>query len=177
MRTSSRPSRILSLTAAVVVVTGLTACAAPYPNNTATYPQNNYPTATYPANTYPANTYPQAQQAYVEYGRITNIQVMQTQEQGRSSGVGAVLGGIAGGVIGNQVGGGSGRDVARIAGIAGGALAGNAIERNRNAGVRESYRVSIQVDNGSTRAYDMESLNDLRSGDRVRIENGVIYRI
>lgn len=181
MRTSSR---ILSVTATIVVAAGLAACAAPYPNNTASYPAtypnntNTYPANTYPANTYPANTYPSgAPQAYVEYGRITNIQVMQTQEQGRSSGVGAVLGGIAGGVIGNQVGGGSGRDVARIAGIAGGAIAGNAIERNRNSGVRESYRVSIQVDNGSTRAYDMESLNDLRSGDRVRIENGVIYRI
>ena len=174
MRTSSR---LLSVTAAVVVAAGLAACAAPAQNTVSSYP-GTYPANNYPTSTYPANTYPQgSQQAYVEYGRITNIQVVQTQEEGRGSGLGAVLGAVAGGVIGNQVGGGSGRDAARIVGIAGGAVAGNAIEKNRNAGVRESYRVSIQVDNGATRAYDMPALNDLRSGDRVRIENGVIYRI
>ncbi|MDO9403453.1 MAG: glycine zipper 2TM domain-containing protein [Polaromonas sp.] len=172
MRTSTRfpSSRFLSVTGAVVLTAGLAACGAPPQTVNNSYPASSYPTTTYPTAT---TTSP----SYVEYGRITNIELVQTTERGRGSGVGAVLGGIAGGVVGNQIGSGSGRDVARIAGIAGGAVAGNAIERNRNSEIRESYRVSIQVDNGTTRAYDMAAVNDLRSGDRVRIENGVIYRI
>lgn len=113
---------------------------------------------------------------YVEYGRVTNVEVIRTQEPGQTSGAGAIIGGIAGGVIGNQVGGGSGRDVARIAGIAGGALAGNAIEKNTKTQIRESYRVSVRTDNGAMRAYDLATSADLRTGDRVRIENGQVYR-
>ena len=147
-----------------------------YPANQ--YPTTQYPTTQYPANQYPANQYPQSnvQSPYTEYGRVTNIQVLQSQEQGRTTGAGAIIGGIAGGVIGNQIGGGSGRDVARIAGIAGGAIAGNAIEKNNRTQVVETYRISVQTDNGSLRAYDLSSLNDLRTGDRVRIENGQIFR-
>lgn len=142
-----------------------------YPNSQ--YPANQYPTTQYPANQYPSGS---VQSPYTEYGRVTNIQVLQSQEQGRTTGAGAIIGGIAGGVIGNQIGGGSGRDVARIAGIAGGAIAGNAIEKNNRTQVVETYRVSVQTDNGSLRAYDLSALNDLRAGDRVRIENGQLFR-
>jgi outer membrane lipoprotein SlyB len=37
------------------------------------------------------------------------------------------------------------------------------------------YRVSVQTDNGYLRTYDVSATGDLRPGDRVRIENGVIY--
>ncbi len=146
--------------------------------NVGGYPSQGYPTSQYPATQYPANQYPAGtvQGNYAEYGRVTNIQVMQSQQQGRSTGAGAIIGGIAGAVVGNQIGGGSGRDVARVAGIAGGALAGNAIEKNNNTQVVETYRVSVQTDNGSLRAYDLSALNDLRAGDRVRIENGQLFR-
>ena len=43
--------------------------------------------------------------------------------------------------------------------------------------VYESYRVSIQTDNGAYRAFDVPSPGDLRVGDRVRIDNGQISRI
>ena len=45
-----------------------------------------------------------------------------------SSGAGAVMGAIAGGVVGNQIGGGSGRALATIAGVMGGAIMGDKIE-------------------------------------------------
>lgn len=158
--------RITSLASTVVVLAGLVACAAPAPTST--------PVSSYPA-TYPAGT--TAPQAYVEYGRVSNVEAIQTTEKGRGSGVGAVLGGVAGAVVGHQIGGGSGKDAATVLGAVGGAVAGNSIEKSRNATVRESYRVSVQLDNGSSRAYDVPSYGNLRVGDRVKIENGQIDRL
>lgn len=45
-----------------------------------------------------------------------------------SSGAGALMGAIAGGAIGNQIGGGSGRALATIAGVMGGAMMGDKVE-------------------------------------------------
>jgi outer membrane lipoprotein SlyB len=175
-------SRLISSTCAVLAIAALAACAPMSPQTSdANYPpaNPNYPNASYPAGTYPAGTYPTNQQnRYIEYGRVSNVEVFRTQEQARSSGVGAILGGVAGAVVGHQIGGGTGKDVATVAGAVGGAVVGNSIERNRNAGaVRETYRVSVQLDNGSGRAYDVPSTGDLRIGDRVRIENGLLYRM
>lgn len=158
------PSRILSVISSVVVVAGLAACAAPM-----SQPVSNYP-ATYPAQ--------QPQGNYIEYGRVSNVEVLRTQEPARTSGVGAVLGGVAGAAVGSQIGGGSGRTAATVIGAVGGAVAGNAVERNRNTQpVNESYRVSVQLDNGGSRAYDVPSYGDLRVGDRVKIENNQLYRM
>jgi outer membrane lipoprotein SlyB len=170
--------RLISSASAVLVLAGLTACAPMSPpvsdaNYPATYPNANYPNPSYPAANYPANQ----QNRYVEYGRVSNVEVFRTQEPARGSGVGAVLGGVAGAVVGHQIGGGTGKDIATVAGAVGGAVAGNAIEKNRNSTVRETYRVSVQLDNGTGRAYDVPSTGDLRIGDRVRIENGQIYRM
>jgi outer membrane lipoprotein SlyB len=171
--------RISKLAASVALVAGLAACASPplysdsnpggYPATSTPYPSGGYPAAGAPYGSNNPN--------YTEYGRVTGIEVVRTEEQGRTTGAGAVLGGVAGGVVGNQVGGGSGRDVARIVGIVGGALAGNAIERNRNTGVTEVYRISVRVDNGASRYYDVPNPGDLRVGDRVRLNNNQINRM
>jgi len=171
-------SRSISSASAVLVLVGLAACAPMSPpvsdaNYPATYPNAGYPNQSYPVGAYPSNT----QNRYVEYGRVSNVEVFRTQEQARGSGVGAILGGVAGAVVGHQIGGGTGKDVATVAGAVGGAVAGNAIEKNRNTTIRETYRVSVQLDNGSGRAYDVPSTGDLRIGDRVRIENGLLYRM
>jgi outer membrane lipoprotein SlyB len=173
MRSSLRTSAVVS---SIVVLAGLAACAQPLGNSgpMGSYPTSNYPAATYPSSSYPAGN---VNPAYVEYGRVTNIEVLRSQGEAQGTGAGAIIGGLAGGVIGNQVGGGSGRDVARIAGIVGGALAGNAIERNtRTPQMVETYRISVQTDNGARRSYDLASTGDLRPGDRVRIENGQLFR-
>lgn len=181
-----RSTRFSSITLAAVLTASLAACGSqPVSQVGQTYPAGTYPAGTvYPAGQYPSQ-YPQQpypQQGtvapnYVEYGRVTGVQVIQTQQPGRTSGAGAVIGGIGGAVIGNQIGGGSGRDVARIAGVVGGAIAGNAIEKNLNNRVAETYRISVQTDNGVLRAYDLTSNTDLRAGDRVRIENGQLFRM
>lgn len=175
-------SRFISSASVVLVLAGLAACAPMSPPvSDANYP-NSYPnTASYPAQTYPAGTYPanqQNQNRYIEYGRVSNVEVFRTQEQAKGSGIGAILGGVAGAVVGHQIGGGTGKDVATVAGAVGGAVAGNAIEKSRNTGaVRETYRVSVTLDNGTGRAYDVPATGDLRIGDRVRIENGMLYRM
>ena len=169
-----KPARIFQLVIAGVALTTLVACVAPQ-SRPAAYPsQTAYPAAGYPAQNAPG--------AYAETGRVARIEVLQGQQQERpqSSGIGAVIGGVAGAVVGRQIGGGTGRDVATVAGAVGGAFAGNAIERNRNAGsaaTAESYRISIQMDNGVMRAYDVPAHGDLRVGDRVRVENGQINRM
>jgi uncharacterized protein YcfJ len=43
---------------------------------------------------------------------------------------GTVIGGVAGGLLGNQIGGGRGKTVATVAGAAGGAYAGNQVQKN-----------------------------------------------
>ena len=159
--------RLTKLASAAVVIAGLAACASQPMYSPA--PASSYPSASYPT----GNTAP----GYVEYGRVTGVELIRTQEPARGSGAGAVIGGIAGGVLGNQIGRGSGRDLATIAGVAGGALAGNAIEKNTQTQGRDAYRVSVQTDNGVVRAYDLSSAGDMRVGDRVRIENGQLFRL
>jgi outer membrane lipoprotein SlyB len=169
-----KPARIVQLGIAGLALTTLAACVAPQSRPVAYPSQTSYPAASYPAQNAPG--------AYAETGRVTRVEVLQgqPQEAPRASGLGAVLGGVAGAVVGRQIGGGTGRDVATVAGAVGGAVAGNAIERNRNSGnaaTAESYRISIQMDNGTARAYDVPAHGDLRVGDRVRVENGQISRM
>ena len=188
-----RTSRLVSITASVLVLAGLAACGSVPMDNQgqmSSYPAPAYPgQSPYPSqypNQYPAQSqypgqtqYPaQNQQGnYSEYGRINNIEVFQGQQQAQSSGLGAVLGGVAGAVVGSRFGGGSGRDFATIAGAVGGAVAGNAIQNNnRSPNVSQSYRVTVQLDNGGARAYDVPATGELRIGDRVRIQNNQLFR-
>jgi len=163
--------RTLTLGACALALATLTACVAPGPVYQTRYPYQPPQAAAYP--------YPAAPSQYTEFGHVANIEVLRTQSGGYgTSGGGAVAGGVIGGVVGNQFGHGGGRAAATALGIVGGALLGNAVEANNNAPrVQESYRVSIQTDNGGYRAFDVPNPGDLRIGDRVRIDNGQISRM
>ena len=117
---------------------------------------------------------PAAAPMYFEQGRVRSIEVIPVA--GRSSGGGAVLGAIIGGVIGHQIGGGTGKALATGAGAVGGAVAGNAIEM-RNKRDDEIFRISVRFDDGSVRSYDFQRIDDLRVGDRVKLEGGQIHRL
>ncbi len=56
-----------------------------------------------------------------------------TQPTGQPNVGGALLGGLIGGVLGHQVGGGSGKDLATVAGAVGGAVVGNNVAGGGNA--------------------------------------------
>ena len=92
----------------------------------------------------------------------------------RGSGGGAVAGGLVGGIIGNQWGRGATRDIATLLGAAGGAYAGNHIEKS----IKESrrYDVIVRFDDGNTRSFSSETVPAWHSGDRVMLQNGLLIR-
>jgi len=111
---------------------------------------------------------------YTQYGEIVGIDQIRTE--GRSSGVGAILGGIAGAVIGNQFGSHGGRAAMTGLGAVGGVVAGDQIEKRRNGGQAGAWRFTVRLSDGNVRTFDYEQPGDLRVGDRVRVEEGRIYR-
>ena len=106
-------------------------------------------------------------------GEITSIEPIRTRPQG--SGAGAVVGGVLGAVVGNQFGHGLGRAALTGAGAAGGALAGNNIERNYKEGI-SGYRIVVRLDNGRTRVFDRAHVGDLHVGERVRLDAHSFHR-
>ncbi|MCB4785583.1 MULTISPECIES: glycine zipper 2TM domain-containing protein [unclassified Delftia] len=154
------------------------------------YPAGGYPAGGYPTSGYPSGGYPNGGQpgtaypgggGYAQQGRVTNVQLVQIQQPsgigGSGIGAGAVVGGVVGGVLGRQVGKGSGRDIATIAGVVGGAMAGNAIEKNTGPGdLRDVYRVTVQLNDGSTRVFDYQNNPQLRIGESVRVDNNQLIR-
>jgi outer membrane lipoprotein SlyB len=166
-------TRLMALTSSVALAAGLAACA-PYDP----YGPNNYPVSQTPPATYPG-AYP-AQQVGVEYGRVTSVSLIRPATAAAPvSPAGTVIGAVVGGALGNQVGSGGGRAAATILGAVGGAYAGNRIAGGGAPGnyptTSAIHRVTVQTDQGQMRTYDVSATGDLRPGDRVRIENGVIY--
>ncbi len=92
------------------------------------------------------------------------------EEKGEASGVGMIAGGVVGGVLGHQIGSGRGNTVATVAGAAGGAYAGNAIEKNKNK--KSYYNVTVKLDNGKTQTLSMTSAPPAKEGERVKIIDG-----
>jgi outer membrane lipoprotein SlyB len=157
-------SRIAFLACAAAAAAALTACGTSNP-----YGANNYPVSQAPA----ASTYPASTPITVEYGRVTNIQVVNAPAP-RSGTLGTVIGGVAGGALGSQVGGGTGRIAATVLGAIGGAVVGNKIDKGRDD-ASAMHRITLQTDQGTWRTYDVGP-TDLAIGERVRIENGQIFR-
>lgn len=95
-------------------------------------------------------------------------------DPGQASGGGAVGGAILGGVLGHQFGGGKGKKAMTAVGAIGGALAGNAIEKN----VRKSqhYEVSVRMEDGSYQTFNYQEVPSLSTGDRVRVQGGQLVR-
>jgi uncharacterized protein YcfJ len=99
--------------------------------------------------------------------------------------MGTVAGGVIGGVLGHQIGGGTGRDIATVAGAAGGGYAGNRIQKNLQD--KDTYTTTDQkcntvYDKSQKRTgYEVRyRLGDQESsvkmdhdpGDRIPVRNG-----
>jgi outer membrane lipoprotein SlyB len=114
------------------------------------------------------------------YSRSGVVQSIDRVQQGSSGiggsgiGIGTVAGAVIGGVLGNQVGGGTGRTVATVAGAAGGAYAGHELEKRQQT--PDGYKFTIRMDGGSYETLTQDSNPDIRVGDRVWIDNGVVRR-
>jgi outer membrane lipoprotein SlyB len=168
-------TRLASIAGGVALAALVSACS--------TSPRVTVNTPPAPAPVYSSTTVtPAAAPVYstapvgLEYGRITNIQYFPGGVARSGPNVpGAILGAVAGAVIGNQVGGGSGRDAATVLGGAAGAAVGSQVGRSTTV-TEAMYRITVQTDAGAMRYYDVPAAGDLHVGDRIRVDNGVIYR-
>ena len=113
---------------------------------------------------------PIAQAACVDCGVIESTHEVDTK--GTGSGIGAVGGAVVGGVLGHQVGGGRGKDAATVIGAVGGVLAGNEIEKRMKT--TKSYDTTVRMDDGSTRVVHDATAPAWRTGDHVKLVDGVI---
>jgi outer membrane lipoprotein SlyB len=147
--------------APIALAVGLAGCATPS--------QQPY----YGSSPAPSQSYPAHAQSY-QLGYVERIEVI--NRGAGNNAAGTIIGGIIGGLIGTQIGSGSGRTAATIAGAVGGAAAGNVIEGRRRAD-HETFRVTVRLDNGSLQTVTQENINDLRTGDRVRLDGNLISRI
>ena len=100
-------------------------------------------------------------QAVQRQGKVNGVNVGNT-----TIGIGTVAGGVLGGLLGHQVGGGSGKTAMSVLGAAGGAYAGNAVEKNMKKVT--VYEVRVRMDNGTHRTMDISS--DVPVGSRVIVE-------
>lgn len=127
-------------------------------------------------NAYPQSTSPS--RYYSEYGVVQSIDLVRqgnTGIGGSGIGAGAIAGAVVGGILGNQVGGGQGKTAATVIGAAGGAYAGNELEK-RNQSQSDAYKFTIRMQDGSYQSVTQTTHSNIRVGDRVKIENGVAQR-
>lgn len=169
-----RTTRLASIAGGVAVAALVSACSTDRSVSVAVPPQSTAPV--YSSTTVqPAPGYTSAPVA-MEYGRVTNIEYFPGGVSRSGPNVpGAILGAVAGAVLGHQIGGGTGRDAATVLGGVGGAAVGSQVGRTTQV-ADAVYRVTVQADNGAVRYYDVPATGDLHVGDRVRVDNGVIYR-
>lgn len=135
-----------------------------------------------PANTSSSGTaYPQSTNSsgvYPGYGVVQSIDVVRQDNAGIGGsgiGIGTIAGAVVGGVLGHQVGGGTGNTAATVIGAAGGAYAGHELEK-RSQQQSDAYKFTIRMDNGSYQTLAQNTNADIRVGDRVQIDNGVVRR-
>jgi outer membrane lipoprotein SlyB len=115
--------------------------------------------------------------AYARSGVVHSIDRVQQGNSGIGGsgiGIGTIAGAVVGGVLGNQVGGGTGKTVATVAGAAGGAYAGHELEKRQQT--PDGYKFTIRMDGGSYETLTQDTNPDIRVGDRVWVDNGVVRR-
>lgn len=115
---------------------------------------------------------PGANAACPDCGRVMSVSV--TQKAGDASAVGMIAGGAIGAVLGNQVGGGFGKDLATLAGAAGGAYAGKIIEEKMKT--HTVWTVTVHYANDSKSSYEFTADPGFQVGDWVRSSGNTIVR-
>lgn len=115
----------------------------------------------------------QAAAACDNCGVVTDMKTV--KQKGEGSGLGAVAGGVLGGVLGHQLGGGRGKDVATVAGAAGGAYAGHEAEKKLKE--KTVYQVVVKMDTGATRTFTFSAETAYKVGDKVKVDNGKLSRM
>ena len=97
--------------------------------------------------------------------QITQMDLPTNQHRG----LGAIIGGLGGLGIGSLIGGGTGRDVAMVAGTLGGALLGNEVQKRRDQ-PEPGQQVIVRLKSGVLVQITQPSNPNLQVGQRVYIE-------
>jgi outer membrane lipoprotein SlyB len=105
-------------------------------------------------------------------GKVTAI--TQAEKAGDSGPLGVIAGGAAGAILGHQVGGGTGKDLATIAGALGGAYAGKKIEGMVKT--QTVWTVSVQYADGRKANFDFQQDPGMKVGDSVKHAGASIVR-
>jgi len=105
--------------------------------------------------------------------QITDVQLPSNHHRG----VGAIIGGLGGVGIGSLIGGGTGRDVAMVAGTLGGALLGNNIQKKYDQPVA-GQQIIVRLRSGVLVVVTQPADPTLKLGQRVYVEgNGEGARV
>lgn len=99
-----------------------------------------------------------------ECGKVTAVNLV--ENKGKGGPVGMIAGGVVGGLLGNQVGAGRGRNIATVAGAAGGAYAGHKVEEKMTSS--KTWSVSVRFDNGDQRVFSFDKDPGFAAGDAVK---------
>ncbi len=110
--------------------------------------------------------------ACTDCGKV--VSVTTSTKQGEGGALGILGGGVAGALLGSQVGSGRGKDLATIAGAAGGAYAGHKIEEKVKSS--QVWSVRIRMDSGEDRTVDFAQDPGFASGDLVRVSGNTVTR-
>ncbi len=105
-------------------------------------------------------------------GKVSAVKM--TEKDGKGGAVGLIGGGVAGALLGHQVGKGTGKDLATIAGAAGGAYAGHKIEGKMNK--VKTWAVTVRFDNGEERVFNFDHDPGMSSGDLVKAAGDSVVR-
>ena len=113
-------------------------------------------------------------------GECGVVRSIETVERDNGVGIGAVaggvVGGIAGGAIGNKVGDNdskTGTIAGGVAGAAAGAYAGHKAQEYYNRD-KDAYRITLRMDDGSSRTITQDENPGFSNGSRVRVEGGKV---
>ncbi|MEO0002506.1 MAG: hypothetical protein RLZZ22_198 [Pseudomonadota bacterium] len=105
-------------------------------------------------------------------GKVSSVQLL--DRAGEGSAVGMIAGGAAGALLGRQVGAGLGKDLATLAGAAGGAYAGKQLEQRMKT--QKVWDVTVSYPGGDTLHYEFTQDPGLQVGDVVRKTEQTITR-
>ena len=102
------------------------------------------------------------------------VSVKESEKAGEGGAIGVIAGGLAGGLLGNQVGAGTGKDLATIAGAAGGAYAGHKVEQKVRS--TKVWTVTVRFGDGAEQAFSFDKEPGLVAGDTVKRSGESIAR-
>ena len=125
-----------------------------------------------PASSVTAKAAPAPAPVCADCGTVASI--TREQREGKPSAVGAIAGGVVGGLLGNQIGHGTGKDLATVAGAAGGVYAGREVEKRVNT--KTVWVVKVNFGDGSSHSYEFAQDPGFKAGDAVKRSGSTISR-